>query len=72
MPLRATFLKTFEKQYFDQHEQLTTDVSSCIESKGTAPNITWEAKNQTGALCLAMTNAKELTSFFQLFCPLNR
>ena len=31
----------------------------------------WKAKNETGALALKLTGKKSLSSFFQIFCPLN-
>ena len=58
----------------------TNDVAECITSTQVTTtnsagvevtNTVWKAKNETGALALKLTGKKPLSSFFQIFCPLN-
>ena len=67
---QRTFLHTFEGCYYDLGEQLTTDIASCIETRGEGETLEHIAKNTQGSLCLQLCGKAKSTCLIQMCCPL--
>ena len=64
---RKTFVRQFERSYYDQNEFLTNDIKSCIKKTTNSDGAPIdEAVNTQGQYCLDIAGKKKITSFFQL------